>query len=69
MVTGLVFRRVTMCCGRVRQIVAAAVAVRIVRVNSGPALILWQQFFDFPVVHACSDRKFQVLLGDGIPIL
>jgi hypothetical protein len=36
----------------------------------GTALVLlWQEFFDFPVVLLDADGEFEIFAGDGIPVL
>ena len=44
------------------------VVVHGVSANIG-VVAVWEKFLDFPVVGALADRKFEILLGDGVPEL
>lgn len=38
-------------------------------VDGTTLILLWQKFFDFPVVLLDTDRELEIFAGDGIPVL
>ena len=40
-----------------------------VEVNGAPSLFFGKKFFDFPVILLDANGKFEIFLGDRIPIL
>lgn len=64
----LVLCRIT-CRGRVRHVVGCRLAVGVVHVHGGTAVLFGEQLLDLPVVHTGADREFKVFFGDGVPVL
>lgn len=51
------------------MVVAAGLAIGVVGVHGGSAVLLGQQLLNLPVVHPCPDGELEVLAGDGVPVL
>lgn len=51
------------------MVVRCRLGVVVVHVDGAAVVVLREELLDLPVVHSGADREFEILLGDGVPVL